>query len=675
MSSMTKYTCPYCKKRFVREDLVRHLGYHRNSLPEGFTPLRMAYHIANRKDVKYRRACRICHLATDWDEKKGRYNFLCNKKSCHDAWVNQMNKNMGDKAGAFRPTSSPEGLEKMLAGRKISGKYKWSDGTEKVYTGSYEKKALEFFDKVLECKSEELQCPGPTMKYELDGQEHWYISDMYYAPYNLIIEVKDGGNRPNTNPNFALSRKKMLAKEEYIIKHTDYNYLRLTDNDFSQVLEIFAQLKLRLVEPGEKNRRKININEHMTPMDFAPMPGANDVVVVNYKSNNAFSDEEDYAVSDSPKFDTVFARNSIGELKKTDKKIFENCIYTPYIVHGVKQQVSNILSEKIGQFIPENFIYEAVFGHQPFTNDQITFEESAEEIIDIYQEQQKIDNYIQEQIFVDKYGMTASDRYTKSIIHWKGTYAKLLKSIKGYLSDIEYPQVKIEAINRTDNDLKKIDAGEQKIIRLEIDLNISTTDIKEYGSEVRRFKETFSSSNLRDYINNNSDIKVTKISNIKKFKSVSYIDITLDDNSTKQIMKEETDLMYTELCLEMFDGKKGKVKKFIDIVNQWLKEEGYNDLCIRSYGGFAKKFNAGEINKMGFYIGYKSLVTGMKSNYGLKGKEGKEKKEYLNNDRLVSFIRTKFNEAKLMKYINDHTDFKVKKIKRMSSATFLIYIE
>ena len=44
----------------------------------------------------------------------------------------------------------------MLAGRKISGKYKFRDGTLKDYCGSYELTALEFMDKVLEIKSSDI---------------------------------------------------------------------------------------------------------------------------------------------------------------------------------------------------------------------------------------------------------------------------------------------------------------------------------------------------------------------------------------------------------------------------------------------------------------------------------------------------------------------------------------
>ncbi len=400
MSSTKKYKCLYCDTRLDKISLIKHIERkHMDELPEGFTPLRIVFHIVNGKDLKYRRACRICKSPTEWDEKKGRYNFLCGKKSCHDKWVEEMTRVMGDKMGKYRPTETPEGLEKMLANRKISGKYIFSDGTEKTYTGSYERKALEFFDKVLECKSEDVISPGPVLKYNIDGKEHYYISDIYYAPYNLIIEVKDGGNNPNKNSNYSLTRKKQMAKEEYVIKNTNYNYLRLTDNDFSQLLAVFADLKLHLVE--NDSNRVIHVNENMgIPMPTMVGFGKNDIVIVNYSKNNVFNDpdESDYAIADSPKLDRIIARSKEGLLKEFKGSYLESCKYTPYIVRDVKDKIYPAINKAKDTFISDQFIFETVFGHKAFSKDQILFEPLAEQYNDYYnslnQIQESIMNFI-----------------------------------------------------------------------------------------------------------------------------------------------------------------------------------------------------------------------------------------------------------------------------------------
>ena len=262
MASNKKYKCLWCEKRDYRDKLVQHVdSVHKEMIPEGFTPLQVVFHIVNKHPLSWKKPCRVCGNPCDWDEKKGRYNLLCNKKECHDAWAKKMDKDMGDKKGSNRQTATEEGLKKMLAGRKLSGKYKWSDGTEFTYVGSFEKATLEFMDKVMEVKSEDIMCPGPVLEYMLDGVKHLYITDIYYIPYNLIIEVKDGGNNPNTNPEMYESRKKKLAKEKYVIEETNYNYIRLTNKDFSQLLAVFADLKMNLVDNA--GNRVIHINESL----------------------------------------------------------------------------------------------------------------------------------------------------------------------------------------------------------------------------------------------------------------------------------------------------------------------------------------------------------------------------------------------------------------------------
>jgi len=437
-----KYLCPFCQNKIPKSKLVTHLGrLHTDKLPEGFTPLQTAYHIINNRPLDYTRKCRICNNPTKWDENKGRYNFLCGNPNCDKAWTEKMKATMGDKYGAYRPTATPEGLKKMLAARKISGSYKFQDGHEFTYTGSYELEALKFFDQVLQVKSEDLQVPGPVLQYDFQGKTHLYITDMYYIPYNLIIEVKDGGSNPNMNPSLAEVRAKQMAKENYIIKKTEYNYLRLTDKDMSQVFNIFAELKLNLVEndptriirvhealvesalkdedkPGKcpncgSNRYGIYFLDPKRPVlmckmcgyEFKDLPNnvygvlkenmyaamqgfmpmnPHDTLIVNYMKKNTFVDEEDYAIAFDQKFNSLFARDESGVFKKVNRKFLEGCIYTPYIVEGNRDKVEAFIKEKLDTVVDKYSIYEAVFDHPLYSDDQIMFEEKAKSYKDYY---------------------------------------------------------------------------------------------------------------------------------------------------------------------------------------------------------------------------------------------------------------------------------------------------
>lgn len=256
---IVRYKCPYCNIRDTRENLVDHVkDVHDDMIPKGYTAFRVVFDYVNKKPMGYNGKCTECGGPTGWDEDKGRYNRQCSKPACKASYLKKFEDNMIRTQGTTRISNTAEGQEKMLANRKISGTYKFSDGGEKTYTGSYERKALEFMDQVMEIKSDDILCPGPVLEYSYQSAKHMYITDFYYQPYNLIIEVKDGGNNPNKR-NMPEYRAKQIAKEQYIIKHTNYNYIRLTDNNFQQLLSVFISLKFEMLE--NTGERVIHVNE------------------------------------------------------------------------------------------------------------------------------------------------------------------------------------------------------------------------------------------------------------------------------------------------------------------------------------------------------------------------------------------------------------------------------
>ena len=260
----------------------------------------------------------------------------------------------------------------------------------------------------MNCKSEDIVCPGPVLQYELDGKMHYYITDMYYVPYDLIIEVKDGGDKPNTNPAFAETRRKVMAKERYIIEKTDYNYIRLTNNDFSQILNIFGDLKLAFNDDRLNNTKtriihanESTISEHMVGAIQAAMPpavGKNDVVVVNYMKNNVFSRPR-IAVADNLKFDTIFKQDEYtGIIEETDKSFLENCKYDVYIAHDVKNTVSDAIKEALGTIQSPHFFYDSVFGHYEYTPGQIEYESNITPVVDYYQNLLMLEEEVRDEI-------------------------------------------------------------------------------------------------------------------------------------------------------------------------------------------------------------------------------------------------------------------------------------
>ena len=260
-----RYKCPYCELRDERKKLIAHIDKrHEEMLPEGYDGARTVYDMINHTNGHG--TCRICKKDTQWNMSSQRYDVLCGNPKCKEAMREEYKKNMIRVKGTYNILNDPEQQQKMLANRKISGKYRYSDGTMFTYTGSYEKKLLEFEDAVMNIPSKDILMPGPTIEYMYNGKKHFYIADQLYIPYNLIIEIKDGGDNKNgkETPGMIASREKTIEKEKVITDKGEYNYLRLTNNDFVQLIEIFMELKDHYLTGDDSKIVKINescINE------------------------------------------------------------------------------------------------------------------------------------------------------------------------------------------------------------------------------------------------------------------------------------------------------------------------------------------------------------------------------------------------------------------------------
>lgn len=262
-----RYKCPYCDVRLERPKLIEHIEKkHEELIPEGYTSARVVYDIANKTTGG---RCRVCGKPTPWNESSGRYDVLCGDPKCKQHMRDEYKKNMLRVKGTYNILNDPEQQTKMLANRSISGTYKFSDGGEVTYTGSYERKCLEFMDVVMQIPSKDIVAPGPTLYYKYEGKDHFYITDFYYPNYNLIIEVKDGGDNPNMKdtPGMRSSRERTIEKEHLITDRGEYNYVRLTNNDFSQLIEVFMNIKQKLIEGIDTPT--ININESEQILSYA----------------------------------------------------------------------------------------------------------------------------------------------------------------------------------------------------------------------------------------------------------------------------------------------------------------------------------------------------------------------------------------------------------------------
>lgn len=362
MASARKYKCIFCNKSFERAKLASHIDkYHDDMLnpDKGYTANRIVFDVCNKKEpigAGYG-ICRICKKPTEWNEKNVRYESYCSEK-CRQQARKNYETNMLKVYGKTTLLDDMEWQEtKMLANRGISGKYRWSDGTYKTYVGSYEKKFLEFCDNVLGIESKDLLTPGPTIYYEFEGKEHTWITDAIYLPYNLVFDIKDGGDNKN-NREMPEYRAKQLMKEKFITDQGEYNYIRLTNNEFVQLLTIFAELKENYMSEDEPKTIS-RVHEHMAPAGPGGMPAVGtdlspSVFVTNYMNKNTF--ETGFALSNDVTSEYMVARDkNTGKLKRVKSKdLLDECEYTTYKYKG--DDIAQILREVYHKYKTEQYV-------------------------------------------------------------------------------------------------------------------------------------------------------------------------------------------------------------------------------------------------------------------------------------------------------------------------------
>lgn len=337
-----RYKCPYCEKRLERDKLITHVeDDHEDLIPENYTPRRIVFNSINKKTHG---TCIVCKRDTDWNEKAGKYNRLCNNPKCRETLREEFKRNAMQKDGIYNYTANPEFQEKMLKGRKISSTYKFADGGKVDYVGSYEKKFLEFIDKIMNIESKDIIGPGPTIEYQHNGETHYWITDFYYVPANLVLDIKDGGKNPNRRP-MEEYREKQIAKENAIRELKKYNYLRLTDNDFTQFMEVLVDLKTMALDLQEKRLvNKINessIEELSTSMMSIPPKYSADanVMQVNNMQGATYS-----SLSSLDFNDTILIDDEEEGIKKISKEEFtENYTIKAQFLYHKNEKYYNLL--------------------------------------------------------------------------------------------------------------------------------------------------------------------------------------------------------------------------------------------------------------------------------------------------------------------------------------------
>lgn len=235
--------CPYCGRYFPKKDLV--IDHMTKTHPDrmtdtDMTPAQILYY-STHGTIKGVCMCG-CGKETEWNYKTGKPYKLSNDPKCRERVYNAASKNYKAVHGISRGEAmkSAEEQKKMQEHRPTAGKYKFADGGELSYLSKLELSFLKFVDTVMELPSKCIMEAPQSFKYfdEQSKTERLYMPDFYMPDYNLIVEIKEGGEHPNTNQAYIEETKyKEKYKDRAMKLQNEFNFIKVVDNKFGPFVE------------------------------------------------------------------------------------------------------------------------------------------------------------------------------------------------------------------------------------------------------------------------------------------------------------------------------------------------------------------------------------------------------------------------------------------------------
>ena len=594
MATERRIACPLCRRKDFKDKLIRHIEKDHEDIIGDISAEQFLYDKTHPGSGK----CIVCGNKTDWNEKTGKYHRVCSNPKCKEELRAKFKKNMIRVHGKVSLLDDAAHQAKMLAHRSISGTYVYSDGTKFTYTGSYEHKAIEFMDKVLHCNSKDIIMPGPVIDYtDQYGNSRQWITDIYYVPYNLIIEVKDGGDNPN-NRQMDEYRAKQVSKEAELIKLGEYNYLRLVDNKFVQLMEVLALLKDQEINDPTTTNKVIRINESVVyddrffTLDNVEDSEEDDNIPQEYDIIRRLSDLKEYAAREH------MGVGAVGGIVGTmDGNMLVQ--YTPYrhsfsgekdgfgIVDDKKSTKLRVKSDNDETEIvdKEPFLQDKFYKSYRHKRDRVTWENA----INLYEE-------ITGKVMLSKDQLDYDDDFTESDLDRdnKLNLMNAIYSIESELYDTSLPLCDILDVNIAKSKLKEFPEGTMIMedangyFAIDLESKIRTKSYKTILEiEAPAFIKTKYMLEEDDDTSDTNNKKVKEVNDSGMYK-------VLDDkySSEDQLMDDWND--YNSLSAEMkrhSDDKsieiygKSNVERFKELRSKYLNSEiPYDDLALSESG-------------------------------------------------------------------------------------------
>ena len=298
------YRCKICGKKYTElAALYNHIETkHKDMIPKDMSVQQYYYYM---KTGKMNGNCVMCKKPTSWNHNTGKYNRFCGDEKCKEEYVKIMKSRMVAKYGKTHLLNDPNKQREMLANRSISGVYKWSDGKhETTYTGSYELDFLKTLDGFFNWDPEDISMPSPhTYTYKYEGEDKFYIPDVFIHSLDLEIEIKDGGDNPNNHYKIqAVDKHKEALKDEVMCSQKAFHYIKITNKNYENFFSFLKEIKREFEKhEDEKKIPRIFKIEDIKGTNVKPVKESVEVV----KEGNELIDDIQKGLAKFDKFTKV----------------------------------------------------------------------------------------------------------------------------------------------------------------------------------------------------------------------------------------------------------------------------------------------------------------------------------------------------------------------------------
>ncbi|MCM1230131.1 MAG: hypothetical protein NC489_08360 [Ruminococcus flavefaciens] len=262
--------CYYCKKYFsTKPDAMKHLDkVHAERLgADGLDSAQACYLTTHTSLYGVCQCSPECKEKTLWNYRSGKPYRISPKPECRARNTARARERLMNARGIDQHTlmSDMEHQRDMRKQKHTSGTYQFKTDNGKVdYESQLDKSFLIFCDRVMNLPSYAVLESPESFPYmdTKENVERWYTPDYYLPDYNLLVEIKEGGDHPNTNPAYLKeTRYKVALKDEAMKKQTKYNFIRISGKNYGPFVEMLYNITHQQFDDEKPKKALVVITE------------------------------------------------------------------------------------------------------------------------------------------------------------------------------------------------------------------------------------------------------------------------------------------------------------------------------------------------------------------------------------------------------------------------------